>query len=727
MRGQDHEQSGGAFRGRSLGIRSGLTLAFAAALAVLAMVVVVALTWHASGTRDHGDRLEDVVVQLSELQDAPWRLQAASAGGTAQDVTQVRTEMAGNERTIEGEIRALERVAPAAGLTAAEAPLGLNFAALGAMVSIVASGNQTGLKAAANAVFRTHDAVVRALDGALARYRSGANGTLWEATVGTAAMLALMLSGFVFFYLRSVRARTDAEALTVDLELSRQHLEHAQRIAGVGSWEWNDRDRIVRWSPEQARIHGWHRAEPPGSPGAFLQLIAPDDRRRVGNAMQAAFVDGEAIELEYRVAESHGGRLIHVQASNRTEADGRRRLIGTSQDMTERFRRVEAERANRAKDEFISRMSHELRTPLNAVLGFGQLMSMSDLDERQHGNVEHILSAGRHLLDLINEILDISRIESGDMRLSLEPVALTSVLVDAADLVTPEAQEHGITVAVEQEPDLWVRADVQRVRQVLLNLLSNAVKYNADGGHVWVRAFRSDGGRVRIEVQDDGSGIAPDMIERLFSPFERLGAEQSKVEGTGLGLAVSRGMIEAMGGRISVQSERCEGSTFVVELAASPAPTLAGDMALATPAPVRRAVVRQDEATRSPIRVLCVEDNPANVELVEQILAARPWVQLLTARDAARGLELARDTQPDLVLLDLDLPDIAGDVMLAELQDNPATDRIPVVILSAATLTEDETERLLGLGARSYISKPPGVTALLRVVDDIDEHQPSTA
>ena len=325
--------------------------------------------------------------------------------------------MTGTERMIEGEIRALERVAPAAGSRAAEAPLGFNFAALAAMVSIVASGNTTGLKAAATAVFRTHDAVVAALNRALARYRSGAHGTLWEATVGTAVVLAVLLGGFVFFYLRSVKARTDAEALTVDLELSRQHLEHAQRIAGVGSWEWNDRDRIVRWSPEQARIHGWHRPEPPRSPGAFLQLIAPDDRRRVGMAMQAAFVNGESIELEYRVAESRGGRLIHVQASNRTEADGRRRLIGTSQDMTERFRRVEAERANRAKDEFISRMSHELRTPLNAVLGFGQLMSMSDLDERQHGNVEHILSAGRHLLDLINEILDISRIESGDMRL----------------------------------------------------------------------------------------------------------------------------------------------------------------------------------------------------------------------------------------------------------------------------------------------------------------------
>ena len=206
--------------------------------------------------------------------------------------------MAGTERMIEGEIKALERVARASGLTAAEAPLGLNFAALGVLVSIVATGNTTALKAAANAVFRTHDAAVDALGRALARYRSGAHGTLWEATIGTAVVLAVLLAGFVFFYLRSVKARKDAEALAVELELSRQHLEHAQRIAGVGSWEWNDRDRIVRWSPEQARIHGWHRPQPPRGPGAFLQLVAPDDRRRVGTAMQAAFVTGEAIELE---------------------------------------------------------------------------------------------------------------------------------------------------------------------------------------------------------------------------------------------------------------------------------------------------------------------------------------------------------------------------------------------------------------------------------------------
>ena len=212
-------------------------------------------------------------------------------------------------------------------------------------------------------------------------------------------------------------------------------------------------------------------------------------------------------------------------------------------------------------------MSHELRTPLNAVLGFGQLLTTSELDERQHANVEHILTAGRHLLDLINEILDISRIETGDLRLSLEPVSVRSVIVDAIDLVTPIADPRGIIVRADlPDDDLWVRADVQRLRQVLLNLLSNAVKYNDEAGHVQVLASVRSDERVEIRVRDDGPGIASGMIDRLFSPFERLGAEQTSVEGTGLGLAVSRGMIEAMGGRITAGSEPGCGAEFTIAL-----------------------------------------------------------------------------------------------------------------------------------------------------------------
>ena len=713
--------------GPALGMRPRVTIVVAAIIALAAITAVVALTWNARAARDNEDRLDSVVLNLNALQDLPWRLQTSWVNGGHPSAADIRTRMDTAEQGIINQLDALQQAAPVPGLAAARGPLAGNFTALSEVIGVIAKGTPTAVGSVAPSVFLTHDAVLDALDRARAHYSSAADGRLWEATIGSILVMALLLGGFVVFFWRSVKARTSAEALAAELERSREHLEHAQRIASIGSWEWDDRDHIVRWSPEQGRLHGWHRPEPPRTPRAFLQLIAPDDRRRVEAAMRSAFLDGEAIDFEYRVAESRGGRLIQVQASSQTQADGRRRVIGTSQDMTERFRRVEAERANRTKNEFISRMSHELRTPLNAVLGFGQLMSMSELDERQQGNVEHILSAGRHLLDLINEILDISRIESGDMRLSLEPVALESVLVDAADLVTPVADEHGIAITVEQEPDLWVRADVQRVRQVLLNLLSNAVKYNDDRGHVWVRARRADGGRVRIEVQDDGAGIAPEMMERLFSPFERLGAEQSAVEGTGLGLALSRGMIEAMGGRISVHSGLDEGSRFVVELAESSAPTPSDLAAVAAPIPLQRAVGVPDGSAAPALRVLCIEDNAANIELIEQILSARPMVELLTAQDGGSGLRSARESQPDLVLLDLDLPDIRGERVLAELRRDAITDRIPVVILSAATSAEEETERLLALGARSYISKPPGVTALLEAIDGIAARQNTAA
>ena len=329
-------------------------------------------------------------------------------------------------------------------------------------------------------------------------------------------------------------------------------------------------------------------------------------------------------------------------------SDGRRRVIGTSQDMTERFQRVEAERANRAKDEFISRMSHELRTPLNAVLGFGQLVSMSELDERQRGNVEHILSAGRHLLDLINEILDISRIESGDMRLSIEPVSLPSVVVDTVDLVGPEAAEHRISLEVDETPDLWVRADVQRLRQVLLNLLSNAVKYNADGGHVWVRTrphdgwprpHRGAGRRAGDRARDGRAAIQPVRAARRRTDLRRgHGARARRVprDDRGDGWPDQRQQRARRGRHVRDRTRRGVGADRD-----RPRGRLARRQLLSSPALVRRS--GDPGPAPAPITVLCVDDNPANIELVEQILAARPQVRLLTARDGVSGLQVARD------------------------------------------------------------------------------------
>ncbi|MHB8693546.1 MAG: ATP-binding response regulator [Solirubrobacteraceae bacterium] len=377
---------------------------------------------------------------------------------------------------------------------------------------------------------------------------------------------------------------------------------------------------------------------------------------------------------------------------------------------SEQQAREQVEVANRAKSEFLSRVSHELRTPLNAILGFGQLLEMSDLNEQQQGNIAHVRRGGKHLLDLVNEVLQISRIESGEQHLSLEPVQLSTIIAQAIDLVMPIAQAQGITVTARHpDGDTWVRADLQHLKQALLNLLSNAIKYNHDHGHVEVRVEPGDR-RVSVVVDDDGPGIAAELMERLFTPFDRLGAEQTtSVEGTGLGLALTKSFVEAMGGSIRVDSDPARGTAFTIELDEAE-PSLRVNAGAADDEPRNAGISRQH-------RVLCIEDNPANLELLEQILSQRPEIALLTAVQGTIGVELARQHRPDLVLLDLHLPDMTGEQVLELLRDIPETKHVPVIVISADA-TPNHIERLLAAGVRSYLTKPIDVTELLRVVDD---------
>jgi signal transduction histidine kinase len=368
--------------------------------------------------------------------------------------------------------------------------------------------------------------------------------------------------------------------------------------------------------------------------------------------------------------------------------------------------------ADRAKNEFLSRMSHELRTPLAAIMGFSELFALADLDEKKSEWAATLLRAGKHLLQLVDEVLDISRIEAGELSLSVEPVAVGPLLADAMEMIQPMAEGRRVTL---HQPEIgdgsrYVRADSQRLKQVLINLLSNAVKYNREGGEVEVSATRAGSDWVRIEVTDTGPGIDPDSFEKLFTPFERLdtGAD---VEGTGLGLALSRSLVEAMHGSLTVSSTPGKGSTFTVELR------------MGEPAAVVAAAAERDGgelvATRSydgERRLLYVEDTVANIRLVEEILNARPSVKLLPAGMGSLGIELAMEHRPDLVLLDLHLPDLGGEEVLARLRADERTKEIPVVVLSA-----DATDRtpgpLLEAGAQTYLTKPIGVRELLEVVD----------
>ncbi len=384
----------------------------------------------------------------------------------------------------------------------------------------------------------------------------------------------------------------------------------------------------------------------------------------------------------------------------------------------------EADRANQAKSEFLSRMSHELRTPLNAILGFGQLLEMDSLNPEQREGVEQILKGGRHLLELINEVLDIARIEAGRLGISPEPVSVKEVVGESLDLIAPLAADGRVRLdgGTASIPDRFVLADRQRLKQVLLNLLSNGVKYNRKGGTVALSYEDTLEGRLRINITDTGLGLAPERMARLFTPFERLGAEQAGVEGTGLGLALSKGLVEAMGGTLGVESTPGTGSTFSVEL-----PIVEGPVQRLERMGVGMPAAAELEAPQKAQIVLYIEDNLSNLKLVQRLLAHRPQVRLLPAMQGRLGLDLAREHRPHLILLDLHLPDVPGDEILRRLREDPETRHIPVVMISADA-TPGQVERLLAAGARDYLTKPLDVKKFLALLDGaLKEPEPGRA
>ena len=390
----------------------------------------------------------------------------------------------------------------------------------------------------------------------------------------------------------------------------------------------------------------------------------------------------------------------------------------------------EADAANAAKSEFLGRMSHELRTPLNAILGFGQLLDKQALPAQQQESVGYILRSGAHLLDLINEVLDITRVEAGQSELDLEALSLKQAAADACALVRPLADARAIQIRLpgfDETLDVaamsYVQADRQRLAQILINLLSNAIKYNFDSGEIEVswRAVGANNERISISVRDSGPGIAPENLPRLFVPFERGAAVHSEIEGTGLGLALTRSLVEAMGGEISVESTLGRGCTVSFELprAHAPAPPMAE---VGAPIEIPNAAAESKESNRT-YRVLCIEDNPSNLRLIELLLATRPEISLLSAQSGAQGLQSATQHQPDLILLDLNLPDVHGSDIFGQLQRNVVTRDIPIVIVSADA-TPAQIETLLEAGAHEYLTKPLDMRHLLQVLDRV--LQPAT-
>ena len=489
--------------------------------------------------------------------------------------------------------------------------------------------------------------------------------------------------------------------------------------------------KVLEWNPAAENTFGFSRTQAIGQ--LMGELIIPAslrERHYQGIAHYLATGEGPVLgqRIEVPALRADGSEILVELSIIAIASDGTTVFTAYLRDITARKQneealkaaKTEAERANRAKSEFMSRMSHELRTPLNAILGFGQLLEMDELDAEQSQGVGQILKAGRHLLELINEVLDIARIEAEQQVVEIEPVPVVETLTGALDMVRPLAATRGIELRDDCGTDagLFVLADRRRLNQVLLNLLANAVKYNREGGTATLSYVATEAGQLRIAISNTGLGLAPDKMSRLFMPFERLGAEQTEVEGTGLGLALSKRLVEAMGGAITVQSTLGEGSTFAVELPLAPEQTpLAAPLAQPPRAGSVTAERQPVEAGETGALVLYIEDNPANFGLVQNILRHRPEIKLLAAMRGSVGLELAQRHRPDLILLDYHLPDINGDEVLRLLQEAPATRDIPVVVVSADA-TPHQIERLRAAGAIEYLTKPLDVKRFLAVLDE---------
>jgi len=481
--------------------------------------------------------------------------------------------------------------------------------------------------------------------------------------------------------------------------------------------------RVVSWNTGAERIKGFTAEEIVGQHFSRFYTKEEAESGKPQRDLDLAAVSGRHENEGWRVRKDGSAFWANaVFTAIRDQAGNLRGFAKLTRDLTERNAveaaltdaKALAEKANLAKSDFLSSMSHELRSPLNAILGFTQLMESDSPPPTpsQNESISQILRAGWYLLDLINEILDLAMIESGKLSMSIEPVSLIEVMLECKAMVEPLALRRGIRMAYPRfDGPCSVKADRTRLKQVLINLLSNAIKYNEAGGSVVVNYRTTDNpGHVRVTVTDSGAGLAPEKIAQLFQPFNRLGQEGNASEGTGIGLVVSKRLVELMEGAIGVESTVGKGSTFWVELLSAAPLSLAVPLE-ATPG------IRLAAPGGAPLRTLLyVEDNSANLKLVEKLIARRNDLRLLSAVDANDGIDLARTCQPDVILMDINLPGISGIEALRILGQDEATAHIPVIALSANAMARD-IQKGLEAGFFRYLTKPIKVSEFIDALD----------
>lgn len=514
------------------------------------------------------------------------------------------------------------------------------------------------------------------------------------------------------------------------LYAAKDEMENRMQLAlnagGIATWVWWPKTDVLEFDLHMPTIFGQTSKTFGTSFQSLAKCIHESDRDHVIHAMKNAALTGQGFELEFQVI-ANDGSILNISEQAIVKGDGTEesplRLVGTAVDNTEHKRiyaeleiaKEIAELSSKVKSDFLSSMSHELRTPLNAILGFTQILQLdkqSPLNEKQQDATDHIIRGGKHLLNLINDLLNLEKIESGHFTLNIEAVDDQDILDDCISGFMPLTTEKGLTIDTEKFVGSMVAVDSVRFKQVLLNLISNAVKYNRQNGKVSISSTITDNGMKRISIMDTGVGIPKDKHREVFTAFSRLGAEGSDVEGTGIGLTIAKQLVEAMNGKIDFKSTKGRGSTFWIELPVS------NHRILKAKTTEEEDNCSKNHATKCTGNVLYIEDNSANATLMSVILDSIPGIKLEITDTAELGLTIAYQTLPDLILMDIQLPGMSGHEALAELKSNDNTKNIPVIAVSADAIPY-EIKKGLDAGFLDYITKPFDVPALIAKISEV--------